>query len=249
LEGKVTQVANDLTLLLATANQLDETVAKKIRDYVIEVTENKYPIVSVSQKPIDFGTNICIGEIGTSKYNEYKQILIGAKEVKTKYTAVIDDDVLYAPCHFLQRPSDDLTFLNETHYWFAQDELDYFWRPSNVQTRGGMWGCIANTETLLNNLTKRYEMYPVDPWADGHKSRDPLMWGEPGLKDEQFGMVSKYERVESKDPSLIFVHSKSMGYNQLRKFYRRYGLPTGENKTYILKQFGTMEDVRYNYWK
>jgi len=239
---------NDLTLLLATSNQMDEKVAKRIRDYVIEVTQNKYPIISVSQKPIDFGQNICVGEIGSNKYNEYKQILIGAKEVKTKYTAVIDDDVLYSPDHFLLRPKDGY-FLNDVNYWYAQDEVDYFWRAANVESRGGMWGCIAESENLLNNLTKRYEMYPVDPWADGHKTRDRLMWGEPGIHDEQFGIVSKYMKVEAKTPNVIFIHSKSMGYNQLRKFYRRYGYPTAENKRDRIEPFGTMEDLRYNYWR
>ena len=245
LEGKINKMENDLTLLLATSNQMDEKVAKKIRDYVIEVTQNKYPIISVSQKPIDFGQNICVGEIGSNKYNEYKQILIGAKEVKTKYTAVIDDDVLYSPDHFLLRPPDDETFLNDTNYWYAEDGLDYFWRASRVETRGGMWGNISNTETLCKNLAKRYEMYPTNPLT---KYRSGITWGVPGIRDEQFGMKSRYIQVESKTPSVIFVHGRSMGYNQLRKFYRRYGLPTPENKRDRIEPFGTMEDLRYNYW-
>jgi hypothetical protein len=236
-------MASELTLLLSTANIIDENVAKKIRDYVIEVTKNQYPIISVSQKPIDFGQNICVGDIGVSKYSEYKQILIGSKQVKTKYVACIDDDVLYSPDHFLLRPKDGY-FLNDTNYWYAQDELNYFWRAANVESRGGMWGCICETEVLSKNLTKRYEMYPTNPLTH----RSGIMWGEPGIHDEQFGMVSKWQKEEAKTPSVIFIHSKSMGYNQLRKFYRRYGYPTPENKCDKLEQFGTMKDLRYNYW-
>jgi len=244
LEGKINKMENDLTLLLATSNQMDEKVAKKIRDYVIEVTQNKYPIISVSQKPIDFGQNICVGEIGSNKYNEYKQILIGAKEVKTKYTAVIDDDALYCPEHFLYRPPEGY-FSDETNYWFAQDGLDYFWRVSVVESRGGMWGFIGETDNLIKNLTKRYEMYPTNPLT-GYRQK--LAWGEPGYADEQFGMENKLAKISSKKPCVIFIHSKSMGYNQLRKFYRRYGYPTAENKRDSLEQFGTMDDLRYNYW-
>ncbi len=241
---------SDLTLLLATANQINEETAKKIRNYVLEVTENKYPVISVSQKPIDFGKNICVGEIGVNKYNEYKQILVGLNEVKTKYVAVIDDDTLYTPEHFLNRPADD-TFIYETNYWFAQEELDYFWRVDDVGKRGGMWGCIANTGTLKKNLTKRFEAYPVNPFISekGEVLRHTgIMWGEPGVHDAQFGAKGEIMRIYSERPCVIFIHSKSMGYTQLSRFYRRYGWPTEENKTKTLEGFGGISDLWNKYY-
>lgn len=231
---------SDLTILLKTANQLNEGTAQKIRDYLLEVTENKYPIISVSQKPIKFGKNICVGEIGVSKHNSYKQILIGVREVETKYVACIDDDVLYAPEHFLHRPPDD-TFSYEMNYWFAQPEKDYYWRVYDIEKRGGTWGLISNTKLLLDNLTQRFKIYPNPP---SHS----FVWGEPGINDRPYGMISKYERRWSKKPCVVFVHKISMGYNQLRKWHRRYGKPLPENKTESLEQFGNIKDLFANYF-
>lgn len=230
---------SDLTLLLATANVMPEKTAKKIRDYVIEVTENQYPIISVSQEPIDFGKNMCLGRIGVSKYNEFLQILLGAKQVQTKYVAVIDDDALYSPDHFKFRPPDDV-FAYEINYWFAQTGKDYYWRASDFNSRGGMWGCITTTSLLVHNLETRYKLYPDD-------KNLPPFWGEPGGHDKQFGMENRKMRFESATPSVVFVHADAMGYRQLSRFYRRYGQPTGENKVEFLEQFGSMEDLHKKY--
>jgi len=231
---------NDLTILLKTANQLNEDTAKKIRDYFLKVTENKYPIISVSQKPLDFGKNICVGEIGASKYNSYKQDLIGVREVKTKYVACIDDDTLYTSEHFLYRPPDD-TFSYETNYWFAEPGKDFYWRVNDINKRGGTWGLISDTKLLLDNLTRRFEIYPAP-------SKDFILWGEPGINDGPYGVASKYERRYSKKPCVVFAHKLSMGYTQLKRWHRRYGHPLPEDKTESLKQFGNAKDLFNSYF-
>lgn len=239
---------SDLTLLLVTANKIDENSAKKMREYLLEVTENKYPIISVSQKPIDFGKNICVGEIGTSKYNEYKQLLIGAKEVKTEYVACIDDDALYSPEHFTFRPPKGV-FAYEINYWFCQIRKDFYWRVGDKRKRGGMWGCIVDSETLVNNLTRRFEYYPNDPWIGNINFGKQVLWGEPGIRDDQFGMENKMMRFESSNPCVIFVHELAMGYKQLLGFRRRYGNPPPEDVKYELEQFGSATDLWNKYWE
>ena len=231
---------NDLSLLYYTDNTIQESTRQKVADYLLKVTENKYPVVSVSQKPIDFGHNICLGEIGKSKFNLYKQVLIGALEVKTKYVACIDDDTLYSPEHFLYRPADD-TFSYETNYWFAQSEKDYYWRVNDVNKRGGMWGCISNTKLLVENLTQRFKVYPSS-------SPTRILWGEPGISDGHYGISSKYERHWSEKPCAVFVHKVSMGYTQLRRYHRRYGHPLPEDKTESLDQFGNIKNLWNEYW-
>ena len=76
---------NDLTLLYYTANTVSDYCAKRVRRHLLEITKAQFPLVSVSQKPLNFGENICVGSIGKSYYNCYKQIFTGAKAVKTKY--------------------------------------------------------------------------------------------------------------------------------------------------------------------
>ena len=209
-----------------------EYTADKIRNYLLEVTENKYPIISVSQQPLDFGKNICIGDIGKSKYNLYKQILMGVREIKTKYVALAEDDTLYSPEHFLYRPEDGVCSYN-TNGWFAQPGIDYFWRPNEYKTKsGGHWGCISGTNTLLKDMENYFRLNPLTYGGDGSS-----------------GFLSKMVKRESKDPCVIFIHKVSMGYKQWKNHYRRYGYPTDENKCYKLEQFGTVKDLIYNYWR
>jgi len=231
---------NDLTLLYYSANIIPEATAEKIRENLLLVTKNQYPIVSVTQKPLDFGKNICVGEIGVSKYNEYYQILTGLREVKTKYVACIEDDVLYPPEHFDFRPPDD-TFGYENNFWYAQEGKDFYWRHGDITKSGGMWGCISNTKHLLDNLTKRYEIFP-------DKSKIPPFWGEPGYFDERFGMENKKMFFENSHPSVIFVTHYSMGGVQLSRFHRRYGDPKPENKCYNLERFGNAKELLDKYW-
>jgi hypothetical protein len=51
------------TIIFYTGNTEKESFEKKVRDNILKVS-NGIPIISVSQKPIYFGTNICVGIIG-----------------------------------------------------------------------------------------------------------------------------------------------------------------------------------------
>lgn len=229
---------SDLTILYYTANTIPESTGKKVRDYLLKVTDNQYPIISVSQKPINFGQNICVGEIGRSKYNCYKQILIGIKEVKTKYVACAEDDTLYSADHFLLQPKDEF-FYYETNMWFAQKH--YFWRMENTNRRSGMWGCVCLTKALLENLTARYSLFPIDPLGGGSH----VVWGEPGVKDSQFGMKNRIKFFASENPTVVFLYRNSMGGKHIMG---RYKIHKPENMAYNLKYFGGVRKLWKSYW-
>ena len=235
----------DLTLLYSTANRIDEGVRERIANNLLEATRGQYPIISVSQKTIGLGRNICVGDIGQSKYNFFKQVLIGARLVKTEYVACVDDDVLYAPEHFLYRPGN--TFSYETNYWFLLPERDkFFWRVHQEEKRGGMWGCICKTELLVSNLSRRYDLYPTDPFVQ--EGTPWLVWGEPGIADEFYGMKSNFIKHASQEPCLVFVHKEAMGTRQLSRFHRRYGHPLPEDTRKKLPRFGSVEQVVNKYF-
>lgn len=231
---------NDLTLLYYSCNIIPEAILQNIRGHLILTTKGLYPIISVTQEPIDFGQNICIGKVGQSKYNEYLQILIGLREVKTKYVACVEDDILYSPEHFNLRPPEDSVGY-ENNYWYCQEGKDYYWRHGEIEKRGGMWGCISETKHLLDNLSKRYEMFP-------DKNKIPPFFGEPGYYDERFGLENKKMFFDNKFPCVQFVNHYSMGGVQLSRFHRRYGDPKPENKCYNLDGFGTPMDLEKKYW-
>lgn len=228
---------NDLSIVYYTANTIPESTGQKVRDYLLKVTESKIPIISVSQKPIDFGKNICVGQIGRSKYNCYKQILAGVREVKTKYIACAEDDTLYSQDHFKYRPKDDDIFSYDANMWFAEE--NYYWRWEDYYRRSGMWGCIARTDTLLNNLTTRYSLYPADPFPSKY-----LFWGEPGTHDQLFGMQNKFGLFDSEYPNVVFRYRESMGGNKYGHRERR----RPENRSFNIGPFGGINKLWKSYW-
>ncbi len=223
---------NDLTILYCTASLIPEETAEKIRQNLLKVTEGKYPIVSVSQKPLDFGQNICVGEIGQSCYNFFKQMLTGAKEVKTKYIVHIDDDTLYVPKHFTHRPSNENTFMYNTNTWYGGSKI--FWRQKDMW---GMFCSISPTKALIDNLTPRFIMYPTKPEDDYH-------WGEPGKFDTEFGIPNaKVETFRTELPLVNFESRGSIGGKR-----KRFGLKNPNSYTDYLRPFGNARKLREKYW-
>jgi len=200
----------DLTLLYYTANTIEDVVpngpvADNIRRDLLDVTGNQIPIISVSQKPIDFGENICVGTVGRSLYNCYKQIFLGAKKVKTKYIACCEDDALYNTEHFTHRPSSDGVFSFNSNMRYAEDK--YYWNKESLDY--GMFGCICSTELLIKTLAPRFELFPKEPMPSTNRNQE--FWQEPGRFDRKFGVHHvKTETFKTKEPILVLNYTKSM---------------------------------------
>lgn len=224
---------NDITLLYCTANIIPDDVARKLRQNLLEVTKGIYPIISISQKPIDFGTNVCVGLIGKSCYNFFKQILLGARLAKTKFIAHIDDDTLYVPEHFLHRPPNLDTFIWNTNAWIGSDKL--YWRPK--EDLSGMFCHISPTKALIDNLEPRFAMHPTRPRDDHH-------WGEPGKFDIEFGIPNaKVEKFSTKLPLVSFEYRGSL--NGKRK---RFGLTDPNQYKYDIEYFGSAKTLFTKFW-
>jgi len=198
----------DLTLIYYTANTIPDSVGEKIRQHTLEVAGNEYPIVSVSQKPINFGINICVGEIGQSYYNMHRQMLIAAENAKTKYVAFCDDDTLYNKEHFACRPSSDDTFAFNLNWWYADGTR--FWHKGDRSKDTGMCQCICAKELVIANYQTRFNVFPpLDQDQDKVAQR---RWMEPGRDDEYFGMPNaKTEHFRSAKPTLVFNRRYSLG--------------------------------------
>ena len=56
----------DITAIYYTVNYISDYFAENIKKQILKVIDDM-PLISVSQKPIDFGQNICVGKIGCCK--------------------------------------------------------------------------------------------------------------------------------------------------------------------------------------
>jgi hypothetical protein len=190
---------NDLTILYYTANRLQPSIAKRIRDNLLEVARD-IPIISISHEPIDFGHNVCVGKISYSTYSIYKQILIGAMCAHTEYVACCEDDALYPSDHFYCRPPKDTFGYNINKWWVNPTE--FFYRP-----RINMIGCIVETVLMVEILSERFFRFPRVLGLDELHG-----WGEPGKEKHISGLknppISTFSTLQ---PIIAFNHSDSTG--------------------------------------
>jgi len=139
------------TIIYYTGNTEKESFEKKVRENILRAS-NGIPIISVSQKPIDFGQNICVGEIGLSYENEYKQVLIGCKAAKTDFLIMAESDTLYPKTGYFDFQPKDLN----TYYGY--DNTYIMWNRVN-RTRFYKHfptvGCLIMGREFYINILKK----------------------------------------------------------------------------------------------
>ncbi len=75
-----------LTVLYYSASTENEKFEEAVRQNIL-VQKGDLPLISVTQKPLpNFGQNICVGPQYNCYGNEFRQIQLGLKEVKTEST-------------------------------------------------------------------------------------------------------------------------------------------------------------------
>jgi len=98
-----------ITIVYYTVNTENHDFEDRIK-LTLQKSSANLPIISVSQQPIDFGDNICVGNVGRSSYNQWRQLQIGAQAAKTKYVALAESDFLYPKEHFQLKPDKEDVF-------------------------------------------------------------------------------------------------------------------------------------------
>lgn len=228
---------NDITVVYYTSNYLDSRNPDFLRATREQLLRAKgdCPLISVSQKPIDFGTNICVGDIGRSHLNIYKQILIGCLEAKTKYVALAEDDILYSPEYFTTHIPSPETFAYNMCKWSV-----YTWvKPAMYafKHRAVIHSVIAERDLFIASLEERFAKYP-DP------DNTPLVyWADFGRLEKHLGVtVRKTEEYYSKVPSIVFSHEDAFGFLKMGKrkkldYVRAYDIPVWGKASDILKLY------------
>jgi len=181
------------TIIYLTDNSLDAQIAELCRAKLLEAA-GEIPIVSVSQRPLEFGVNICVGEIGRCWLSLYKQLLAGCAVADTEWVAIAEHDCLYTAEHLNYTPPDAGVFWYNDNRWLVQwggnhPELNgmYSWWPGSlalsqlVCSRALLEECIAGRVRLLEG--------GVDAAAFGK--------GEPGVvPPKTLEKIRKYARLE-----------------------------------------------------
>lgn len=145
----------DITVIYYTSNKEKPEFEERIRNNILNLCGD-LPIISVTQKPIDFGKNICVGDVGVSGFNMFRQVQIACREAKTRFVLSAEADCLYPPDYFtFEPPQEDLCYRNKNLYVMPQHRA-YFWKKEEGATHAQ----IVGREFYLNTLNKLFEGAP-----------------------------------------------------------------------------------------
>lgn len=221
----------DLTVVMLTPNRLPKLWVQYHRKVLTEAIGDT-PIITISKKPLDWGTNLQQSEYGYP--NIYKQMLRGARLATTKYIAMADDDTLYPKEHFRFRPPTDGFYYNFNRWalptWRTnKKEIFYFHKPKTGN------GCmIATRELLIEAMEARLA---ADPELPGYFTKELGSSGRM-MSYDKIGSQSFY----TTEPIVSIVHdltadSAAQKHNKRIWPVRAYDIPVWGRAEDLLKKF------------
>lgn len=221
-----------MTILYLTANQIPEEFAGFVR-FTLMKAIGHYPLVSVSRKPLDFGTNILDDGVKNSS-NIYWQMLRAAKTMDTEYIAIAEDDTLYHENHFnfYRPPANKFGYDQNRFALFLWNPEYYSWR--NRKSNASL---IAPRKLLIEALEERFAKYP--------NGTEPAVTGELGRVrlEKQLGLSHYHSEEVFAEVSMIqFNHDKG---TELRQGTQRKG--PGPIKAHSLYYWGPSTELIKHY--
>lgn len=158
------------TIVYYSSNIEDPKLEQKVIEGINKV-KGDIPVISVTQKPIDFGTNICVGNVGYSYLNAFRQLLIGVKAATTDWIICCESDCLYPSTGYFDYEPDDPTVIHTyTNVWLLflkRNDLNTYRRK--VQIHGSIiYDRKYLTDFLENHMLKGFPM-----WSNNRKERIP----------------------------------------------------------------------------
>jgi len=149
-----------LTVVYYTSNAEEESFEKKIREELVKSVGDLFPIIFVSQKPIDLGENICVGEVGSRDLNALRQLQIGIAEAKTEFVASAEADTLYPREYFtFQSPNEECyRYMN---VWCIKKWIGHHWGNGFRQKEYSECAQIVGRDYWLEHLDNALKGFPM----------------------------------------------------------------------------------------
>lgn len=98
--------SSDLTVVYYSASVEDDAFESRVQQQILAAGGGAWPIISVTQRPVKFGRNVCVGPVGACDANAFRQLQIGAQQAESKWIVVAEADALYPPAYFEHEPEE-----------------------------------------------------------------------------------------------------------------------------------------------
>jgi hypothetical protein len=210
------------TVIYCSSNREDWLFEKRIIKFLLKNCGD-LPIVSVTQKPINLGTNICVGDVGASGFNMFRQIYLGLKHIETKFVISAEADCIYSPDYFQFRPEREDTFYRNKNCYLMGLRRDYYYRKQ----QGSTWAQIVGTKHYLEVLEKLFEGMPE--WSIEDKNF-------PKERHHQDDIPDRQEVYMSENPCISFKTGKGMRHYSNTEREPIYDIPYWGNSKLLRKK-------------
>jgi hypothetical protein len=189
-------------ILYVSSNKEDEGFEWHIRESLLKHCGD-LPIISVSQKPMLLGKNICVGDsIGVSGFNMFKQILIGCKASDADFIISAEADCLYPPDYFNYRPPRLDKCYRNSNLYVMPDHRDYFFHKPGGATHSQ----VVGRKFYIETLERLFEGAPE--WSLEEKNFPKERWGKADVFSSK-----EIEMYETTSPVIQIKTHRSMRYH------------------------------------
>jgi len=221
------EINNLVTIIYCSSNMENPKFEQRIQETLLKNCGNLL-IISVTQKPINLGKNICVGDnIGVTGFNFFRQVLIGCEAAKTKFVISAEADTLYPPDYFTFIPPKDNICYRNSNLYVMPDARDYFF----YKKEGATHAQVINREFYLKRLEELFKDAPM--WSVEEKNFPKERWKKEDIFDEN---EIKYWRT--KNP--VFQMKTHRGL--------RYFTHSDRTPIYSLPYWGSGKKVRAFYF-
>ncbi len=205
------------TIIFYTSNREKPEFEKKIVEDLVKKAGD-IPIISVSQKPMDLGTNICVGDVGTSGFNVCRQIQMACRASKTPFVITAEADCIYPPDYFT----------------FVPPRLDVPYRNTNiyVQKYKGDFVCKKDSSLFAQIVGREFFLERLDELFGDLPQWDSNMKNFP--KEVGKRLFDRFEYFETEYGCISFKTGQGL----------RKHSTTNEIKLDELPYWGKISDVR-----
>lgn len=212
-----------VTVIYYTSNREDPNFERKVQGNILKNCGG-LPIISVSQKPIDFGKNIRVGDVGVSGFNMFRQVQIACEAATTSFVISAEADCLYPPDYFEFIPPKLDVCYRDNNLYVMPDRRDFFFHKKEGATHAQ----IVGREFFLKTLIKLFEGAPK--WSLEEKNFPKERWRKADVFDEILSWTSE-------NPVFQIKTHKGM----------RYYTHSDRTPIHSLPYWGNGRDVRRKY--
>lgn len=188
------------TIIYCSSNRENQDFERKIIYYLLKNCGD-LPIISVTQKPIDLGKNICVGEVGVTGFNFFRQMQIACEEAKSDFVISAEADCLYPPDYFQFIPErKDVFYRNQNIY-----VMGYKRNFCYVKPQGSTFAQIVGREHCLKILKGLFKDFPQ--WSTEIQDNN-----FPKGRHKQQDIPDRQEFYSSLNPCISFKTGNGMRY-------------------------------------